>query len=408
MANLWAALDDVASVDPDGLRADEVEEMAVGLAAVGDRVGGELARFAHAVAESGSWREAGSTSAPAWLSRRTGIGFGRARGVVELGEAMAAVPELDAAVRSGGVSPAAAAAVVSAVGDDGFGAIARALIGELAGMTPARARRHVEAWRAAAHPVDDGERRRSAREGRTLTFTPIGEGMTHVVGVVPDETARTLRQAVAHLAEQQRLDGSGRTRRQRTVDALGELAAAYNRGEVTGGRNLPRIIVTTTLDEFLSTVGVGYDTFTGEVITSDEIDRLCCDAVIHRYVTDQAGATLNFGRGRRTASPNQWLAMVARDRGCRHPGCDRPPHWCEAHHLREFAARGGLTDIDEMVLLCHHHHHALHDDGWVLSGDPAHLIFAGPTGQVLHGLQPDSDPGTATRPLRGHDTKDAA
>ena len=25
-------------------------------------------------------------------------------------------------------------------------------------------------------------------------------------------------------------------------------------------------------------------------------------------------------------------ALIARDRGCAFPGCDRPPHWCHAHH----------------------------------------------------------------------------
>ncbi len=143
----------------------------------------------------------------------------------------------------------------------------------------------------------------------------------------------------------------------------GDLAAAFHRGEVTGGRNVPRIIVTMILDELQSRVVVGRDAFSGEVVTSAEIDRLCCDAVIHRCVADQTGAILNFGRGRRTASPQQFLALVARDRGCRQPGCDRPPQWFEAHHLRPFAARGGLTNLDEMALLCHHHHHLLHGGG---------------------------------------------
>lgn len=291
-------------------------------------------------------------------------------------------------MRAGDVSPAAAAKVIPAIGDTGFDRAAGRLIDEMRGMTPAAAGRHVEAWRAVTNPVGDDQRRATAREGRTLTFRPLGDGMTHLEGIVPDETARSLRQALAHLAEQQRLDGSGRTRGQRRVDALGDLAAAYNRGEVTGGRNVPRIIVTMTLDELQSPVGVGRDAFTGELVTSAEIDRLCCDAVIHRAVADQTGAILNFGRGRRTASPPQFLALVARDRGCRAPRCDRPPQWCEAHHLREFAARGGLTNLDEMALLCHHHHHLLHEGGWTMSGDPAHLVFTAPDGQLHHSLLP--------------------
>ena len=46
--------------------------------------------------------------------------------------------------------------------------------------------------------------------------------------------------------------------------------------------------------------------------------------------------------------------MVARDGGCRWPGCDRPPGWTEAHHLREVFTENGPTDLNEMVLRMFH------------------------------------------------------
>lgn len=389
---LDAAVDAVGSLDLDALDPAQTARLLVRLGRTIDRLEGETARLAAAVDRSEVWRGSGAPSMPAWWSTQTGIGLGRARAAVELGQAMGDLPALDAAVRSGELSPAAAAKLLPAVADDGFAAVAGELIGEIAAMTPAQAARHVEQWRAAANPADDTERRRTAAEGRRLRFRPLDDGMTHIEGAVPNDTARALRLALAHLAEQQRLDNTGRTADQRRVDALGDLAAAHNRGEVTGGRNLPRIIVTMTVDDLASPRGAGRDTLTGDVITPAEIDQLCCDAIIHRYVADQTGATLNFGRGRRTASPNQHLALVARDHGCRHPGCDRPPQWCQAHHLRQFAARGGLTNLDEMVLLCHHHHHALHDHGWTLTGNPTHLTFTGPTGQTLHSPLPHDLP----------------
>ena len=48
-------------------------------------------------------------------------------------------------------------------------------------------------------------------------------------------------------------------------------------------------------------------------------------------------------------------ALVLRDRGCAFPGCDRPPRWCAAHHIRHWAD-GGPTSLDNAVLLCGHHH----------------------------------------------------
>lgn len=49
------------------------------------------------------------------------------------------------------------------------------------------------------------------------------------------------------------------------------------------------------------------------------------------------------------------LGLISCDCTCQHPGCDRPPSQCEAHHLWHWA-RGGPTDLDNLQLLCWHHH----------------------------------------------------
>lgn len=69
---------------------------------------------------------------------------------------------------------------------------------------------------------------------------------------------------------------------------------------------------------------------------------------------------LHLGRTARTASRAQWLALVLRDRTCRYPGCSRGPTWCQAHHLLEWDADCGPTDLDNLALLCWEHHTALH------------------------------------------------
>jgi hypothetical protein len=69
---------------------------------------------------------------------------------------------------------------------------------------------------------------------------------------------------------------------------------------------------------------------------------------------------LEVGRATRVVSPAQRTALTVRDGGCTFPGCDRPPAWCEAHHVRHWL-HGGPTDLDNLVLLCWTHHHAVHE-----------------------------------------------
>src|SRR5437899_12978285 len=53
------------------------------------------------------------------------------------------------------------------------------------------------------------------------------------------------------------------------------------------------------------------------------------------------------------------------------------------HHLVHWA-RGGGTDLDNLVLLCHGHHRLVHEGGWTTSGHSTHdLRFHDPTGRLL-------------------------
>lgn len=109
---------------------------------------------------------------------------------------------------------------------------------------------------------------------------------------------------------------------------------------------------------------------------------MLCDCVMHRVVVEPEGAILDYGRATRTISAAIWAALVARDEGCRFPGCDRPAHWTEAHHVVWFS-HGGDTSIGNLVLLCSRHHHLIHNAGWHAKLRPdATLEITDPQGQV--------------------------
>ena len=74
-------------------------------------------------------------------------------------------------------------------------------------------------------------------------------------------------------------------------------------------------------------------------------------ADIYWAITHSTGQILHLGRTRRIATLPQTIALYARDKGCSFPGCDIPPEWCERHHILSWA-EGGLTDLNNLTLLC--------------------------------------------------------
>jgi hypothetical protein len=86
---------------------------------------------------------------------------------------------------------------------------------------------------------------------------------------------------------------------------------------------------------------------------------------------------LEVGRTSRVVTAAQRAALLVRDGGCAFPGCDRPPAWCEAHHLRHWL-HGGPTDLANLGLVCRAHHRAVHEGGWRLHRDPDGRLAATP------------------------------
>jgi hypothetical protein len=59
-------------------------------------------------------------------------------------------------------------------------------------------------------------------------------------------------------------------------------------------------------------------------------------------------------------------AVQLRARHCEWPGCDKPPAWCDVHHVRH-QADGGETSLSNCALLCQFHHDVcIHRWGWRL------------------------------------------
>jgi hypothetical protein len=57
-------------------------------------------------------------------------------------------------------------------------------------------------------------------------------------------------------------------------------------------------------------------------------------------------------------------------RTCGVGDCDVPFDRCEIHHLDEWDAHHGETNLDRLIPACSRHHHLAHEGGWRLELDP--------------------------------------
>ncbi len=124
--------------------------------------------------------------------------------------------------------------------------------------------------------------------------------------------------------------------------------------------------IVVTVDEQRLRAGAGEATVDiGGTISIGETRRLACNAGLLPMVLAGESKILDLGTTRRLFDRYQRIALIRRDQGCVFPGCERPPHWCEAHHRIPWS-RGGPTDIDNGCLLCSFHHHLIHQGEWDL------------------------------------------
>jgi uncharacterized protein DUF222 len=130
----------------------------------------------------------------------------------------------------------------------------------------------------------------------------------------------------------------------------------------------------------------------GPEIPASTAERLACDARVQLLLDDRTGNRMYLGRNRRLATPAQIAALTIRDgEECQFPGCTHT-RFLHAHHVRKWLF-GGLTDIDNLVLICGFHHRLIHDHDYRIRRRPRRWEF----------LRPDGSPiPTTAAPLTGN------
>jgi Domain of unknown function (DUF222) len=171
-----------------------------------------------------------------------------------------------------------------------------------------------------------------------LRLTPLRGGGLKLVGRFEDPVRAAAIRTVID-AKSAPLTGEDQRRTaERQADALAEVMRfVLDHGDKvlpSAGGERPRLNVHLQLSDLQNRARAGCLDF-GDTLHPTALRLLCCDAGVVPIVLDGAGQPLDVGQTRRTIPDGLRRAVVARDRGCAHPGCDRPPSWCQVHHVRE-------------------------------------------------------------------------
>ncbi|MFG1843244.1 DUF222 domain-containing protein [Micromonospora sp. NPDC049175] len=335
----------------------------------------------------------GACSTTVWLRHRLRLDVAAARRLVGLAASLdVAPPAVRDAMASGAVSVeqarviAEAVATVSAhagveVADKAVGVLvdwAEQFDPTLLRKLGSRILDHVAPEIADAAAAALGAEAARAARDRHVTVSERSGGRLRLRGTLDAETAALVRAAIDPLSAPCGPDDT-RTAGQRRHDALAEVCRpALRTGDLPEhGGDAAQLVVTTDYDGLTRQLGAGALDI-GSHLTPEAVRRLACDAAILPAVLGGAGQVLDVGRQRRLVTGPLRRALALRDRGCAFPGCDRPPRWCAAHHIRHWAD-GGPTSLDNSVLLCGHHHRHLHRAEWTVRlGGDGHPEFVPP------------------------------
>jgi len=412
---LYRSLGDDAVLELARVAADEVRlaQLHVSL------VAGEIARrSAPELGSEGLAQRTGHRTPDELVRITTGTRAADARTAVRVGAAM---PD---SVLDGSVSVAVADAVRLGLGSPSaaltaemLDAAAQQLFPRVTGLDADRAAREARAMRDDLDLLGLPEREEARRQQRSFRLGRRADGMGYAHWVLDPETFAIVSDVYDRVTSPRRVmpsfstdgregsnrDGSAhdgdplglladddRSPEQRASDTMAELlrqGVAADPSQLLGdGPVGVRVIVAArALD---SREGRGFLEGEPDAISMATVERQACSAGTVVLTVDgnaeNAGQPLNLGRERRLFSRAQRLALAARDGGCRWPGCERPPSWCEAHHIEHWQRDGGRTDVADGILLCRHHHLLAHNNGWEIRRDgPRYLLVPPERGDAV-------------------------
>ena len=319
--------------------AGDIEE----LLALRDRLDAKISEVLRAFDAERCWAEDGSLSLTAWLAAHGRRSRKEAHREALTAKRLSQLPTTATAWAEGVLSSSQVGAVVANVPAEHAGLYAAhedELTPVLAALSVRDTAAAMRSWRLHAEATTDGPE--PASRPSELYLSETLDGRRELSGHLSAEDDAVVEAAIA---------AAGRdydpaelplpSAAERRAAALVDLCRWFldnSTSTSSGSRTRPHVSVVVGLTE-LASGGPG-QLANGTPVPARTIERLSCDSELHRIVMAGRSTVLDYGSSVRTISPALWAALVVRDRHCRHPGCDRPPSWCEAHHVVHFAKGG--------------------------------------------------------------------
>src|SRR4051812_28834881 len=317
---------------------------------------------------SEDWVEEGFAVAASALRVKGGMTQGQANASLKLARKLRQLPVVSEAFAAGEITRQHAAVVA-----DAYTAERAAALSEVEGplveaaklVTPKELGQIVARLTDALVGDDGAAGAQDKDERQRLHMAEMLDGMMKLDGLWDPALRQRLRAQVNAMAGKLKGQDPSRSRAQLRAAALIELCeigAAH--ADVGAGRETTSDVLFVLDLADLQARGAEPDLL-AEIrvhrgnLSASTLERITCDCRISRVITDGPSQILDIGRASYTPTAAQYRALVARDGGCTWKGCDRPPGWCQAHHIWHWT-KGGPTNLDNLRLLCRYHHRRIH------------------------------------------------
>jgi hypothetical protein len=320
----------------------------------------ELCVLIQAADVSQTWMSDGARSLTDWVAARLRVRPLTARQLVSVARRLSDLPVLTKRFAAGDLSLDQTDAISRmATADTETGLIEEAL-----GLSNAVLDRKA---RRANPPTAEDERKAHALRALWIQRTLDGAS-GKLTAQLPNTDLEIVETAIRDRADQFPVNpetGLFDPYSQRMADGLVEVCATTGDQTTTSP---PQIVVHADLDALVTETSGVTELGFGALIPNETARRLSCDCVVETVITD-GSVVIGIGRNSRTVPG--WLRRLVhhRDGGtCRFDGCGNR-QWLQVHHIVHWS-KGGVTDLDNLILLCGFHHRFVHEQGWHIATGP--------------------------------------